>query len=308
MGIQKFKNSKIQRLFREDLVSEAADTLGVEGVSGFIGDDTSLETESEKGEVSDDVKELVSCGFVEVIERREVAEFGGVDMRLSHLVAEIVHPFLRHLCLVDDECVLEVSAFDKSDTQERFYLADEAESACSGNLARVVGEVGEQGVLFAEDGTLEGNGDVHLVMVAGFDAHRVAVFGDIFDGFANDEDLLFGILFFESDALNLLDDEPCTTVEDRHFGCVHVDDAVVDAEGVECAQRVFDGRDLPFAPFEDGASFSTGDVVSESLMAGLSGQVDAAETDTCVGGRRVESRGHKQTCVQTDRTEGEAIF
>ena len=56
--------------------------------------------------VTDEIKQFMARGFVLVVERREVAEFGGVETGLSELVGHVVKSLLRHGCLVDDERIL----------------------------------------------------------------------------------------------------------------------------------------------------------------------------------------------------------
>ena len=163
-------------------------------------------------------------------------------------------------------------------------------------------------MLLAQEDGLESNRDIRLVVVARLDAHPIAVLGDILDGLGHDIDVLLGILLLEAHALDLLDEEPRRTVQDRHLRCIDVDDAVIHAHGVEGAQRVLDGGNFPFSVLQNGAALGSRDVVRQRLIAGLLGQIDAAQTDTCVCRGGVKRRRDMQTCVQADRTEGETLL
>jgi hypothetical protein len=88
-------------------------------------------------------------------------------------------------------------------------------------------------VLLTEDVGIEGNGDIHLVMVARLDTQAVTVLRDIFYRFSHHEDLLLRLLLLPSDTLNLPNEETCGAVQSRHLGTVNLDDAVIHSESVE---------------------------------------------------------------------------
>lgn len=70
----KIKNYELKIIsFTQYLVSEAADTLGIERVTGFIGDDSSLNAHTEERQVADDVQQFVPRRLVEVVQGREIA-------------------------------------------------------------------------------------------------------------------------------------------------------------------------------------------------------------------------------------------
>ena len=161
---------------------------------GSEGDNASLDAAAEQRHVADEVEQFVARGLVLVVERREVAEFGGVKMGLPEFVGHVVESLLRHGCLVDDERVLQVAAFDEPHSQERLYLAYKAESARCGYLAGVVGQVAQLGMLLAEESGGVGDGNFCLEMVAGEQHHLIAVFRLIFNRFRYYEHLLLGVL------------------------------------------------------------------------------------------------------------------
>ena len=148
-------------------------------------------------------------------------------MRLTHLVAEIIHTFLRHLRLVDHERILQVSAFDESYAQQRFYLAHEAERTGSRYLFGIVREVLERRVLLAQQVRLERNRHIHLIVVARLNTHRVSVLRDILNRFAHHIHLLLCILFLDSHACYLATKETGATIQNRHLRGIYVDDAVI---------------------------------------------------------------------------------
>jgi hypothetical protein len=60
-------------LFAKYLVTEPADALGVKRVTGFVGDDTSLQTQAKQRQIADDIEQFMPCRFVRIVQRREVA-------------------------------------------------------------------------------------------------------------------------------------------------------------------------------------------------------------------------------------------
>ena len=145
-------------------------------------------------------------------------------------------------------------------------------------------------MLLAQEEGRESDRDVHLVMVARFDAHDVSVLGDVLDGFGNDIDVLLRILLLESDALDLLDEISGTAVEDRHLGCIDIDDAVIYAHRVEGTEGMLDGGDTPFTFFQDRTALRTGNVVREGLVTGLFRQINTTQANAGVSRCRVEGR------------------
>ena len=293
---------------RENLVTQASYALGVEGVSGFVSGDASLYAHAEKGEIAYHVQQLVPRRFVEVVQRREVTEFLGVEVLLTHLVAEIIHAFLTHLGLVDDECVLEVAAFDEPDPQQRFYLPDEAERTGGSYLPGVLLEVSQSGVLLPQEVGVEGDGHIHLVVVAGLDTHPVSVLGDILDRFFDDVYLLLRVLFLYPYALDRLHEQFRRTVKDRHLRCIDIDDTVIHAHGVERTQRMLHGAYFPFTVLQYRTAFGGGDIVRQRPVAGLFWQIHAPQAHTRIRRRRVEGSGHVQTRMQAYRTQRKTLF
>ena len=69
------------RILMKYLVSQSAAALGVEGMPGAFGDKTTLDVAPEQRHIADQVEQFVACRLVLVVERREVAEFVGVQVR-----------------------------------------------------------------------------------------------------------------------------------------------------------------------------------------------------------------------------------
>ena len=266
-------------------------------MSGFVTLHTTLDTHAEQGEVTDDIQQFVTRRLVLVVERREVSEFLGVHMRLTHLIAEIVHTVLGHLHLIDDECVLEVPTLYQTDAQQRFDLAHEAECTCRRHLFGLLCNVCERRMLLAQDEGRESDRHIDLVMVAGLDTHDVSVLGDILDRFGDNKDVLLRILLLQTDALDLLNEVTRTTIKDRHLGGIYIDDTVVHTHRVERTERMLHGRDTPFTFLEHRTALCTRYIVRYRLIAGLFGQVDTTEADTGVGRRRVEGCRNLQAGV-----------
>ena len=167
-------------------------------------------------------------------------------MRLTHLVAEIIHSFLAHLSLVDDERVLEISTFDESDTQQRFYLTNETERTSRSNLFGVLRQVGQRSMLLTQKHRTERDRHIHLVVVARLNTEDISVLGDILDRLGHYIHVLLGILLYQTNALYLFDEITCATVQNRHLRCIYIDDTVIYSHGIQRTQSVLYRGDLPF--------------------------------------------------------------
>ena len=227
---------------------------------------------------------------------------------MPHLIAEIIHTILGQFRFINDKCILEVATFDKSDPEERFYLAHEAERSRRSHLNRIIRQVTKRSMLLTQQFGVESDGHIYLIMVAGLDTHRMAMLGDILYRFFNHIDLLLGVLLYQPDSLDGFHKHLRATIQDRHLGCIDINDAVIHTQGIEGRQGMLNRRYFPFTPLEHRASFRSRNIIRQSLMARLSGQIYPSQAQTCVFRRRMESSRDMQACVQADRREGKTIF
>ena len=81
-------------------------------MSGFLGNDSCLQPASHQRQVAHYIQQFVPCGFVVVVDGGQVPQFGGIQMWLPEFVGQIIQAFLRHRRFVNDECILQITAFD----------------------------------------------------------------------------------------------------------------------------------------------------------------------------------------------------
>ena len=133
-------------------LAHLAGKLVVYAVSGTGGDDASLYGLAYEGEVADDVKQFVARGFV--VPHKgfvvEVAEFGGIHVGYAHDVGKTVVFVLGQLALVDDDGIVEVTAFYKACREQGLKFADKDEGAARCNLFLEVVHAFERGILVEE--------------------------------------------------------------------------------------------------------------------------------------------------------------
>ena len=84
----------------------------------------------------------------------------------------------------------------------------------------------------------------------------------------------------------------CRTVEDRYLGAVHLNEAVVDAEGKQGGEGVFNGGATRITHSEDGATCGFDDIFGNGLDDGLLRQIETLYLVTVILGGRIE--GHHE--------------
>ena len=122
---------------------------------------------------------------------------------------------------------------------------------------------------------------------------------------------LFGFLLHDTGFLYFLAPDDGAAVKDGHLAAVYLDEAVVDAGGVEGSHSVFDGAHAGFFVAligDDGAACGLDDMFGKRLDSGLSLQVEAFEDVSGVHISRLECRGRHLSRVQALSFYGKGLL
>jgi hypothetical protein len=87
-------------------------------------------------------------------------------------------------------------------------------------------------------------------------------------------------------------------VEDRELGAIDLNEAVVNAEGIERRHTVFDGRDAGVATLHHGAAVGLDHVLGDGVDDGLALHIDALYLIAVVLGCRIEGDGQTEARMQ----------
>ena len=148
-------------------------------MSRTCGDDAALEGTADKGEVTDEVEQLVACGLVlggqgDVV---DISELRYLLVLYTHQVGQTVEVGLCHGGVVDDDGVVEVAPLDEVVLHQGLNLAHEYKCAAGGNLSGILLDMLEGGELVVEDFGVEVNLDIDAEIVVGEYDYRRACLG-----------------------------------------------------------------------------------------------------------------------------------
>ena len=275
------------------------------------GDDTAFDGSSDECHVADDVEQFVARTFVFPLQRfrLDVTDFRRVHVRHFQQVGEVVELLLADLTLVDDDGVFEVAALDEVGVEQRHDVAHKHEGAGWSHFRGKIVHIVERGELAVDEFRLERAHRRYRKLVVGQNRDaRTRFLVANFDFLANDEPFFRGGLLFDAHLADFLDIHECRAVENRKFGSIDLNQAVVDAEGVECSEGVFNGRNAHVALCQNGSALGVCDFLGDGLDDGLSFEVDALNAVAGVFGYRIERHGEVQTRVQPFTRKRKTVF
>jgi hypothetical protein len=270
------------------VAEEFLDEGGVHGVAGSLGDDAAPDAVAGKGEVADEVEDLVAD---ELVWKAQGAILNGAG-ESGGGAGE------------DDGGLVGYSA-DEAHIAKHGLVFLEAKGAGGGDEVGVGSgfEVAGEGI--AADGFGEVDGVVDGVAVAGVEADELVALGGgflDFDGLEDADVLTLAALALEAVGEDGGDVRKGAAVEDRDFEVIDFDDDVVDAEADECGEEVLGGLD------EDALAHEGGGVGDARDIAAGGGdlevvEVRTAEDDAGAGGRGNEAHGDFGAGVEADSLE-----
>ena len=84
-----------------------------------------------------------------------------------HHVGHVVQVLLLHLRIVDDDGIVQVTALDEAELDERLYLAHEHKRAAGSDFVLELLDVGQRGKLVAQHGRVKLNHAINRQVVVG---------------------------------------------------------------------------------------------------------------------------------------------
>lgn len=257
---------------------QAGDERGVHEVAGALGDDVAFNALAGKGEIADEVEDLVADVLIAEAERAVFRAFGS-----------------------ENDGVFCAGAADEAHVAEALLLGFVAEGAGGGDEG-AVGLSGEVDASFLlADGGGKVDGVVDAVALAGIDADELVALADL-DGLEDADVLAAAALGADAGAVEGFDVGLRAAVEDGQLQVVELDDDVVDAHADESGEQVFRGGDEHALAHEAGGVADFGDVAADGGDLEVV-KIDAAEDDAGAGRRGEQAHGDRSAGMQTDPSE-----
>ena len=225
------------------------------GVSGAFGDDVAEDVMSGKGEIADEVEDLMADELI--IETQRAVE---------------------DALTVEDDGAGFGDAADEAHVAQHLLVFLKAESARRGDLRGVVScsEVDGETLAANRRGEIDLVGNA--VAPARIDADELIAFAD-FDSLADAEVFAAAALCLEADVTEGFDIGERTAVEDGELEVVNFDDDVVDAASDEGRKQVLGGGDEHTLAHQAGGVADLGDVAAGGRDFEVV-EVGAAEEDS----------------------------
>lgn len=256
---------------------DATDQFAVGGVAGFNGDQVSMDRPAEQCEVTDDVEDFVANEFVGIT-KGFVGENG---------------------IFADDDSIFEATAFDETVFDEIFDFFEEAEGAGVGDIAFPRIRSNFKAAKLGEPALFVGAGAGDLENFVGEKGH---------DGFAHfqfdrgGDGVGFATLFLgdNSGGFDQFAVFASAAVGDGRLVGIELDDGIVDSVAGKGGEDVFDGVDAGVAFGEGSGAVVLDDIFDAGFDFGFALEVDAAEADARIRGRRQKGHGHPVATVKAD--------
>ena len=264
-----------------DVFADQAGQLRIGGMSRAVGYDTTLDTYTDQGQISDQVQQLVARGLVGE-PQLYVVEVPFVDLYvfLVEQLRKTVELFVGDLVFNDYDSVVQIASFDQVVRDQRFQFVQEYERPAGSDLLSELVDRVEPCVLVANDLRIEIDVDVDREFVIRIDDDFNTPFGYGYDGFfVYFVVFAVGILFLEACCDDGSDVFPCGAIHDRGLRCVDIDQGIVYAATPQGCHDVFDRADPYAFLFDSSTSGGVGDVIRKGFYDRCSLQVDPSEFD-----------------------------
>ena len=111
--------------------------------------------------------------------------------------------------------------------------------------------------------------------------------------------VFLGFLLLKADLLDFFHKRIGAAIQDRHFGTIQLDEAVVDAAGIECCHCVFDGADFDVALHQHCAALGVAHQVGIAIDDRFAFYVCALNLISVILFCRIEHRGDELSGVKS---------
>jgi hypothetical protein len=269
------------------VAEEARDQRGMHSMSGALGNDMAEDVMAGKGEIADEVEDLVA----------------------GELVAEAEGAILHAGAGEDDNTGFR-SAADKAHVAELLFVFAEAERAGGGDFRLISAGSQIDHEALAADGRGEVDAVRDGVAVAGVNADEFSAFTD-FDGFEDAKIFAAAALRFAANVADGLNEGKRAAVENGKLEVVELDDDVIDAHAEQGREQVLRRGNEDTLAHEAGGVTHLGDVAADG------GDFEAVEVsaakDYAAAGRGGEKpHVHGRAGVEADAGEldgrGDGVF
>ena len=293
-----------------DRAAQLLHELRIGEMPGTRCPDTALDAHAEQCEVAQQIEQLVTRQLVGKTQF-EIIEIAArdADVLLVEDLFEVGQLFVRNGIFHYDDRIVQIAALDEVHLEERFQFVQEDERPARSDLRGVVVVGKEGGVLVADD--LRVVVDVHRggELLVGIEDDRNALVGNRVDHlFGHLVVFAVGVLLDEARGDDLFGVFARRTVHDRGFGCVDVDQRVVDAERPERRHDVFYRGYLHAVGLDGRPARSVGHIIAQRRDERGSLHVDATENDAVVHTGGIDRHGHLDTRVQSLTRKGDRAF
>ncbi len=227
---------------------------------GANSDDVGAQGATEKGNVSEDIENLVA----------------------DELVFESQWLLGQNFVAFDHNRTVEAASLDFSEFEQLLEVFVDGEGACRGDLGDIDIRVDFQREVLCVDTPVVGGSAGDLECIAGESYDGAVPFrnGDML--FQGEEPTLLVFLFDGFSLLNEVYEMLGGTVEDRRLTGTHLDDDVVHLAAAQCAQDVFDSVDLCVPGGEGGTTDQFSDQGDVGFDLGFAVEIGPTEDDAGV--------------------------
>ena len=141
-------------IMQADFLTHLAGELVINGMSRTCSDDTSLDRFAYQSQVTDYVEQFMTGTFIGPYQRFvvDITQLLGIHVGNSHHIGQLIEVFLRHFSFVDNDGIVQITAFDKTGLQQWFDLAYEYECTAAGYFISEFRHILQRCKLIGNDG------------------------------------------------------------------------------------------------------------------------------------------------------------
>ena len=164
----------------------------------------------------------------------DITQLVGIHVRNSHYVRQLVIAFLRHFTFVDNDCIVQVTAFYQSGREKRLYFTNKDESTAGSHFVFEFMHIFKCSKLVRDDCRVIRNQYIQAkILIRQYDDRRTGCFITEFDFRFDDIKVFDSALFFCPYTFYFLYIILCAAVQNRKFRTIHLDEAVINAQCVK---------------------------------------------------------------------------
>ena len=221
----------------------------------------------------------------------------------------MVELFLGLRAFIYHNGVIEVASANQSGLQQRFYIANEHESARRGNFFGEIGKMVEGGILIVKDVRVEIHFHIDAELVVGQEHQLRACFRVYhFHFVAHIVEILVGSLLHKTHTVYAVDERLGASVKNRNLGAVNTYQAVIHSERVESSHGMLYGAYCYIAFANHRATLGSHYVFCKGIDSRRSFEVDTLNLISVVIGCGAKCSLKACSCMKALAFYGELSF